>query len=183
MKYFLKCMSVTKRSLFWDIPGFSQQGWVSDPLHCLPSFKENSFSKKGHTTNWRKSFTVDPYFCVLKGWIQFCANLSSLTHNGLPRNCSHDEPLMKTLNLNWSENHVTFKLHSFKRWIFRMCGSSMLILVKQFRNNIVEILAFDFVVLYSYYMKTHAFNQKYPKYWVRQRKPITKMLNANQLNS
>ena len=99
MKYFLKCMSVTKISLFWDIPDFSQQGWVSDPLHCLPSFKGNSFSKKGHTTNWRKSFRVDPYFCVSKSWIQFCANLSSLTHNGLPRNCSHDEPLMKTLNL------------------------------------------------------------------------------------
>ena len=99
MKTFLKCMSVTKISLFWGIPDFSQQGLVSDPLHCLPSFKENSFSKKGHTTNWRKSFRVDPYFCVLKGWIQFCANLSSLTHNGLPRNCSHDEPLMKTLNL------------------------------------------------------------------------------------
>ena len=43
-----------------------------------------------------------------------------------------------------------------------MCGSSMSILVKQFRNNIVDILAFDFVVLYSYYMK--AFNQKYPKH-------------------
>ena len=109
MKTFLKCMSVTKRSLFWDIPGFSQQGWVSDPLSCLLSFKENSFSKKGHTTNWRKSFTVDPYFCVLKGWIQFCANLSSLTHNGLPRNCSHDEPLMKTLNL---KSGVKIMLHS-----------------------------------------------------------------------
>ena len=99
MKYFLKYMSVTKRSLLWDIPDFSQQGWVSDPLHCPSSFKETVLAKKGLTTNWRKSFTVDPYCCVLKGWIQFCANISPLTHNGFPRNCSHDEPLMKTLNL------------------------------------------------------------------------------------